>query len=167
MYSAGRAPIERAGCGETGADLQSMGQVPESGPRGWSRDGKRVGFDFGELDAEHAAAVRELFKDVTNLDLKLGDWHKALKDVPPFDLVFMDAGMADDIAGGDWGPLVESVKIGGQIVFDDIVPVELFPPEWQDILDHKREFAFNNPHVLAVEVRTTPITAALILTRIK
>lgn len=119
-----------------------------------------------EVDAERADAVRDLFKDVPNLDLRSGDWHEALRDEPPFDLVFMDAGIAVDIAGGRWDPLVESVKIGGQIVFDDIVPMELYTPEIQGIVDHKREFAFSNPRVLAVEVRTTPITAALILTRI-
>lgn len=120
-----------------------------------------------EVDTERAAAVRELFRDVPNLDLRPGDWHAALKDEPPFDLVFMDAGIAEDIARGDWDSLVESVKVGGQIVMDDIVPVELYTPEMQDIVDHKREFAFKDPRLFAVELYTTPITAALIMTRIK
>jgi hypothetical protein len=59
------------------------------------------------------------------------------------------------------------VSIGGKIVFDDLLPIELWPPEWEDLVDGKREFAFHNPRVLGTEVRTTPTQSAIIATRIR
>jgi hypothetical protein len=59
------------------------------------------------------------------------------------------------------------VKVGGQIVMDDLTPVDLWPAHWSDFVDRKREFAFANPRVAGAEVRTTPATAALIVTRIR
>jgi hypothetical protein len=79
----------------------------------------------------------------------------------------------DAVPGGEfldpsnWNAIFELTKIGGQIVMDDLTPVELWPLEWNDIVDAKREFALANPRVAGVEVRTTPTTSALIVTRIK
>ena len=53
------------------------------------------------------------------------------------------------------------------MVMDDLTPVEQWPPEWDEIVDAKREFAFANSRVVGTEVRTTPTTSALILTRIR
>jgi hypothetical protein len=50
---------------------------------------------------------------------------------------------------------------------DDLAPVALWPADWENTIDYKREFAFENPRVVGTEVLTTPTTAALIATRIR
>lgn len=83
-----------------------------------------------------------------------------------FDLLFMDATPRADLERENWDSMIGYVKIGGQIVMDDLTPLKLWPPEWENILDYKREFALVNPRAIGVEVRTTASTAALVMTRI-
>jgi hypothetical protein len=52
-------------------------------------------------------------------------------------------------------------------VMDAVTPLKLWPPEWDDLVDYKREFALANPRAAGVEVRTTAGTSALVVTRIK
>jgi predicted O-methyltransferase YrrM len=85
----------------------------------------------------------------------------------PYDLLFMDAMPRQDLVPSKWDSVVELVKIGGQIIMDDLIPVELWPPDWDEIVDGKREFAFTNPRVIGTEVRTTSKTSALIVTRVQ
>jgi len=120
-----------------------------------------------ELDPKLANAARELFRDYPNVEIRQGDWHDALANGPPADLLFMDATVRQDLGSRDWERMTELVKVGGQFVMDDLTPIELWPPEWQGHVDFKREFAFSNPRVIGVEVRTTATTAALIVTRIR
>jgi hypothetical protein len=87
--------------------------------------------------------------------------------VLPYDLLFIDVGVKADLEPANWGALTKLIHIGGQIVMNDLTPIELWPADWSKITDRKREFAFANPHVVGVEVRTTPTTAALIVTRIR
>jgi predicted O-methyltransferase YrrM len=119
-----------------------------------------------ELDADRAAAARTLFREYPNVEIRTGDWHQVLEHEPPFDLVFVDAGVRPELEGNTWARLTETAKIGGLIVMDDVVPVEMLALEGEGYVDYKREFAYKNPRVLATEVRTTPTTVALILTRI-
>lgn len=120
-----------------------------------------------ELDTRLAQAASELFQDYGNVDIRAGDWLAVLADEAPFDLFFMDAGTRRHLDPGNWDNFTEMVNIGGQIVFDDLAPLELWPPAWDDLVDLKREFAFHNPRVVGTEVRTTATQAALIVTRIK
>jgi hypothetical protein len=85
----------------------------------------------------------------------------------PYDLLFMDATPRGDLLPDKWDSVVDLIKIGGQIMMDDLIPVELWPLEWDEIIDSKREFAFANPRIVGTEVRTTATTSALIVTRIK
>jgi predicted O-methyltransferase YrrM len=118
-----------------------------------------------EIDTRLAEAAKQLFKDCPNVEIRAGDCMDVLKDEPPFDLVFMDAGARRYLAPEHWDSIVEMVKVGGQIVMDDLTPLELWPPEWDDLVDLKRKFAFHNPHVVSAEVRTTKAQVALIITR--
>ena len=90
-----------------------------------------------------------------------------LADEKPFDLLFMDAAPEKDLSPENWDHVTELVNVGGQIVLDDLTPLELWPPEWRDKVDLKRRFAFENLRVTSVEVRTTDKTAALMTTRIR
>ena len=121
-----------------------------------------------EINPTLATAVNKLFKDYPNVEINTGDWHEVMSPQQPYDLLFVDAMPRNELLDpSNWDAIVGLIKIGGQIVMDDLTPVELWLPEWNDIVDAKREFAFANPSVAGVEVRTTPTTSALIVTRIK
>ena len=113
-----------------------------------------------------AAAVGQLFVDDPHVAIRMGDWHEVMRSTEPYDLLFMDATPRADLAYANWDSITELVSIGGQIVMDDLTPVGLWPADWENITDYKREFAFTNPRVVGTEVQTTPTTAALVVTRI-
>lgn len=117
-----------------------------------------------EID-QKLVAVARLFRDQPNVEIRHGDWRDVLVDEVPFDLLFWDAGSREALERSNWNRITELVTVGGQIVMDDLIPVEMWPPEWEDQIDLKREFAFSNPRVVGTEVRTTAKTVALIITR--
>ena len=120
-----------------------------------------------EIDPARALAAAKLFAEYPNVEIRTGDWHAVMSPSEPYDLLFMDAMPRGDLVPAKWDSVIELVKIGGQIVMDDLTPVEQWPPEWDGMVDAKREFAIANPRVAGVEVRTTPATSALIMTRIR
>ena len=134
----------------------------------WLASGLRNGAQLisAEINPTLAARVTDLFANYPNVEVRAGDWHDVMTPKEPYDLLFMDAMPRGDLVPAKWDSMVELIKIGGQIVMDDLIPVELWPPEWNEIIDHKREFAFANTRVFGTEVRTTPTTSALIVTRI-
>jgi len=120
-----------------------------------------------ELNPTLAKKVEQLFANYPNVEIRTGDWRDVMSPNEPYDLLFMDAMPRGDLVPYKWDIMVELIKIGGQIVMDDLTPVELWPSDWDEIIDAKREFAFANPRVVGTEVRTTPTTSALIITRIR
>jgi predicted O-methyltransferase YrrM len=120
-----------------------------------------------EIDRDRAAAVGELFAERPDVEIRAGDWQEVLSGRPPFDLLFMDVGVRQYLKRERWAEVLELVSVGGLILFDDLAPMELWPPEWDDLVDLKREFAFHNPRVVSAEVRTTATQVALLVTRIE
>ena len=120
-----------------------------------------------EIDITRANAVKELFGHHPNIEICSGDWHSTMDMNRPFDLLFLDAAPRKDLEYGNWDKMIQYVKIGGQIVMDDLIPIEQWPPEWKSNVDMKREFALTNPRAIGVEIRTTAKTSAVILARIK
>jgi predicted O-methyltransferase YrrM len=118
-----------------------------------------------ELDERLATAAARLFEDHPNVEVRLGDCREALAHEEPFDLVFMDAVAWELLLPEAWDAIVETVKIGGMIVVDDLTPVAQWPGEWDEMIDRKREFALHNSRVVGSEVQTTPTESALIVTR--
>jgi predicted O-methyltransferase YrrM len=111
-----------------------------------------------ELDPERAAVARERLSDFENVELVVGDWREELPPRGPFELVFLD--------GGGWkhdpftlGPLgIDLLAPGGLLVADDMTPGRPGP-------DPVRDFLFGHPELVAVEILTTPATAALVAAR--
>ena len=120
-----------------------------------------------EINPKMAATATELLQDDPRIDIRLGDWEEELTPSAPFDLLFLDAGVREQLEPANWERFTALVKVGGVMVMDDLVPLELWPPEWADRSDLKREFAFYNPQLESAEVRLTPISAALICTRVE
>jgi predicted O-methyltransferase YrrM len=135
----------------------------------WLASGMAAGARLvsAEIDARLARAAAELFRERPDVEIREGDCLEVLADEAPFDLLFADAGARQLLDPSHWDALTQMVKVGGILVFDDLKPLELWPPEWGEQVDRKREFAFHNPRVVAAEVRTTPSEASLIVTRIR
>lgn len=113
---------------------------------------------FAERDGELADQSSRLFRELPAVEIRSGD--------EPYDLLFTDATFRTGFDPSNWNNIIELVKVTGQIVMDDSHPVDLWPPEWDDLVDAKREFALRNPRVAGAEIRTTATKAALIATRV-
>ena len=120
-----------------------------------------------EQDERLCQAVAALFADHPNIHVIQGDCLAALRDIEPFDFLFMDAGGYKILDPSNWERVREMVRIGGQIFFDDLAPIELWTNEMDDLIDRKREFAIHNDSFIGTEVRTTPTQVAVIATRVK
>ncbi len=119
-----------------------------------------------ENDEECAAAAGRLFEELPNLRVLHGDWHVLLPPEGPFDLVFLDGGhwKSGDVAAESEHAL-ELVAPGGVVVIDDMTPEALWPEDWRGRADPAREFWLEDPRLRAVEILTTPRTAAILATK--
>jgi predicted O-methyltransferase YrrM len=119
-----------------------------------------------EADEERAGAVSRLFADQRQVRVLHGDWHDLLHLEGPFDLLFFDGGnwKRGDVEAESEAAL-ELVAPGGLVVIDDLTPDSLWPEEWRGRPDPVREFWLADPRLRAVEVMTTPETAAIVATK--
>ena len=98
-----------------------------------------------ELDPMRAAAAQRVFVDHDRVEVIHGDGFAELALRAPFDLVFVDGGPSDRV--------VELLRIGGRLVFDDVTLVEALPADspYREN-DPKREFFFGDSRLVATEV---------------
>ena len=82
-----------------------------------------------------------------------GDWHELMPPEAPFDLLFLDSGKQHPERDGD--AVVGLLAPGATIVMDDLTPGRPGP-------DPVREFWLNHPEIAALEILTTPKTAAIV-----
>jgi predicted O-methyltransferase YrrM len=106
-----------------------------------------------EVDEERAAVAAGRLAGLANVELLVGDWRALLPPLAPFELVFADGGLRDAAA---WEAVLELVAPGGLIVKDDLTPAR--PVEGDPV----REFLLRDRRLFAVEVLTTPETAAIV-----
>ena len=99
-----------------------------------------------EQDPERAAIARDRLDGLENVELLEGDWRERLRG--PFGLVFYDAGPPYDVDAA-----LALLEPGGLLVKDDLTP-GWGQDLWRDLLD--------DPRVAAVEILTTPETAAIV-----
>src|SRR5436190_14090692 len=78
-----------------------------------------------EIDPRLAAAASQLLAGDPRVEVLAGDAREVLAARAPFDLLFADGGWRDP-AG--LATLVDLVRIGGQVVMDDVTPSLALPP---------------------------------------
>jgi predicted O-methyltransferase YrrM len=105
-----------------------------------------------DRDPARAAVAAERLDGLDNVELAVGDWREVLPGRGPFEFLFFDAGRLDKAPEA-----VELLAPGGVLLKDDLSP-------WQGT-DPVRELLFGHPELVAVEIRTTPQTAAVIAAR--
>ncbi len=110
-----------------------------------------------ELDSRRAAEARDRLGGCPNVELVVGDWREVLTARGPFDLVFADGGRAKQPDNLQF--VIDLVSSGGVIVCDDLTPGLPGP-------DPVREAWLWDPRLAAVEILTTPETAAIVATRL-
>jgi predicted O-methyltransferase YrrM len=110
-----------------------------------------------EIDPERAEVARERLAGYENAVLLVGDWRELLLPLGPFELVFADGGLRDP---GAWEAILELVVPGGLVVKDDLTPGR--PVDGDPV----REFLLRDPRLAAVEILTTPDSAAIVATRL-
>jgi len=131
--------------------------------------GPEATFVTVELDADRAAAAGRLFAEYPNVRVLPGDWHDLLPPEAPFDLLFFDSGawkrLPPDEVRDESERALELVAPGGIVVVDDLTPESLWPEEWRGRPDAVRDFWLEDPRLRAVELLTTPRTAAILATK--
>lgn len=107
-----------------------------------------------ELDLDRVSIAAYRLRRVPNVELLAGDWRDHLPQRGPFELLFFDGGRLDEAPDA-----IDLVAVGGLIVKDDL------SPDWEGP-DPVRELLFNHPDLVAVELLTTPQTAAVLAVRL-
>ena len=107
-----------------------------------------------EHDPERASLARERLREFANVELFVGDWRDFLPRRAPFDFLFFDAGRFEESPD-----VVDLLAPGGLLLKDDLTPGLPGP-------DPVRELLFGHPKLVAVEILTTPQTAAVVAARL-
>jgi predicted O-methyltransferase YrrM len=119
-----------------------------------------------EIDPGRAAAAQALFAGEAGVTVVEGDAPGVIATLGPFDLLFVDGAHY----GGDaeaLRSLIPLVRIGGQLVVDDVTPVAALP-EGSPLRrrDAKREALLATPGLVGVEVVAPSLTeSTLVATR--
>jgi len=108
-----------------------------------------------ENDPERAAVARARLAGYANVEALEGDAYELLAGRGPFGLVFADGGVYD------WERIVELLEPGGLLVKDDLTPGR--PVDGDPV----REFLLRDPRLAAVELLTTPGSAAIVAVRLR
>jgi predicted O-methyltransferase YrrM len=103
-----------------------------------------------ELDAERAAIAARRLESFANVEALAGDWREVLRGRGPFGLVFADGGVYP------WDEILGLLAPGGFLVKDDLTPGRPLAG------DPVREFLLCDARLAAVEIFTTPSSAAIV-----
>jgi len=107
-----------------------------------------------EVDEERAAIASQRLSGLANVELLVGDWHRLLPPRAPFEFLFYDSGRLDRSPEA-----IDLLAPGGLLVKDDLTP------DWPGP-DPVRDLLFSHPELVAVELLTTPATAAVVAARL-
>jgi predicted O-methyltransferase YrrM len=161
--------LQRLAAAKPGGRLAEAGSGCGVGTA-WLASGLRDGASLVsvESDVTRATAVAELFADRNDVAVHHGDSAAILPTLAPFDLLFFDGlGSIDDLLPERASPVIELVRIGGLLVFDDIpTGTDAFDNQ-PDIIWAQRKLAlgFRDPRLSGEIVPLTDAWSALVATR--
>jgi len=135
----------------TGRDVAELGTAYGEGAAAMAETARSL--VTVEVDPERAAVARERLAAFAHVEALEGDAYELLRGRGPFGLVFADGGRYD------WERILELVAPGGFVVKDDLTPGRAVEG------DPVREFLFRDDRLHAVELLTTPATAAIVAVR--
>jgi predicted O-methyltransferase YrrM len=136
----------------TGRDVAELGTAFGEGAATMAETARSV--VTVERDLDRAAAARARLAECSNVEVLEGDAYARLRGRGPFGLVFADGGRPYD-----WEAILALVAAGGILVKDDLTPGR--PVEGDDV----RAFLLRDSRLAAVEILTTPQTAAIVAVR--
>jgi predicted O-methyltransferase YrrM len=132
----------------TGRDVAELGTAFGEGAAALAETARFV--VTVERDPERAAIARERLAGLDIVEALEGDAYELLRGRGPFGLVFADAGAYD------WEQLLALLEPGGFLVKDDLTPGRPIDG------DPARTFLLRDPRLAAVEILTTPHSAAIV-----
>ncbi len=106
-----------------------------------------------ETDPERAALAEARLEGLPNVELVVGDWREVLPARAPFEFLFFDGGRFDEAPDA-----IDLLAPGGLLLKDDLTPRRPGP-------DPVRKLMLENSGLVAVEILTTPETAAIVAAR--
>jgi predicted O-methyltransferase YrrM len=132
----------------TGRDVAELGTAFGEGAAAIAETARTV--VTVECDPKRAAVSRERLAGLENVEALEGDAYELLRGRGPFGLVFADGGAYD------WEQILELLAPGGLLVKDDLTPGRAIEG------DPVREFLLRDARLAAVEILTTPDSAAIV-----
>jgi predicted O-methyltransferase YrrM len=124
-----------------------------------------------EIDANRAAACKELFAGLPNVTVLQGDW-RLIEKYAPFDLLVLDGGGGGKRMNDPPADPAQLLKPGGTFVLDDFhPPLEFWPgdegarDEYGRSVIAARKHWLQHPEMFAAEIRVHPEMSAIVATR--
>lgn len=133
----------------------------------WMASAARRDVSFVSIEREETQviAAREIFSDLANVEIVLGD-SASITDHGPFDLLVLDGGPG---SGKDTcEPLDPTVGLvaGGTLTIDDLTPMTQWPPRFDGELDEARVHWLTHPELQSTEIRVADDLSVLVCRRL-
>ena len=114
-----------------------------------------------EIDNDMAAHATSLLADDGRVMVLTGDASELLPTCAPYDLLFADGGHQD---AASYASLVDLMRIGGQIVMDDVTPMaSLRPGSPMRASNAERDFFFGDPRLISTEIVLPDLRNSLLI----
>ncbi len=120
-------------------------------------------FVIVEEDPALSAVMRTLFENLPSVRVIHGEWHDIVR-FGPFSMVYVNAIKANQCAPE---VLLQSLRIGGMIVMDGLLPQEQMPSLMRERSDSLRSFWLNDPRLLATEILVSSSEAVILASRVE
>lgn len=114
-----------------------------------------------EIDEHRAAHATRLLASDDRVRVLAGDARELISACGPFDLLFADGGQPDP---AEYSSLVGLLRVGGQIVMDDVTPRGALPGDSPlRASDVKRAFFFGDPRLVSTEIVLPDLRNSLLI----